>query len=73
MRKASEKSEYELNELPLEMDSTRELLRYLHKHIAIRKFTDLPEDTQKDFRLIFFLVGKIWNDLDAWKKRGYTE
>lgn len=73
MRKASEKSEYELNELPLEMDSTRELLRYLHNHIAIRKFTDLPEDTQKDFRLIFFLVGKIWLDLDAWKKRGNTK
>lgn len=73
MRKASEKSEYELNELPLDMDSTRELLRYLHNHIAIRKFSDLPEVTQKDFHMIFFLVEKIWNDLDAWKKRGYTE
>lgn len=73
MRKASKKSEYELNELPLDMDSTRELLRYLHNHIAIRKFTDLPAVTQKDFCLIFSLVEKIWNDLDAWKKRGYTE
>lgn len=73
MRKASEKSEYELNELPLNMDSTRELLRYLHNHIAIRKFSDLPEVTQKDFHTIFFFVEKIWNDLDAWKKRGYTE
>lgn len=73
MRKASKKSEYELNELPRDMDSTRALLRYLHNHIAIRNFSDLPEVTQKDFHMIFSLVEKIWLDLDAWKKRGYTE